>query len=295
MAYTHPDILTYARRKVPFVEWLQHERLLERNPRCSHCAGRMVPQQWRLFRADGVCFRCQRCQRRRSVRNGSRFDKSGHVSVQQQMHLMVSFSAHSTALNTARHWRLNRHTVERYFAHFRSMIEDEMIRRSGGGELEFYGGAVEVDVMHVQDVRDEEHETEIGDYMILGLFEPDSGILRTRIIDDEKTRTIEPIIQELVPHQCLIFTDSHAAFRNLNDLGYEHYSVNHTADDWSHDDIDANGDPITVTTNHLESLWGDLRPRVEPYYARTVARIGSELHRLAFDTMGSKLLHLYRV
>lgn len=294
MAYSHPVLTSHARSKVQFVEWLQSEHLLAAEPSCPYGSVTMATQRCALFNLDGVCFRCPKCHRRRSVRGGSRFEQSANTSLELQTHFMVNFDTHSSAVSTAKQWNVNRHTVERHFNRYRAMVDTEVTRMVGAREIEFTGAAVEVDVMHVQDVRDIEHDIRIPDLCIFGLYEHSSRIMYAKIIPDEKTATLEAAILEWVPLASIVYTDAHAAFRRLLDLGYEHYSVNHTAGEYARQDSDVFGDEITVTTNHVESLWSQLRPRVEPHYARNLDRISSEVKRLVYETNGYHIFDLFR-
>jgi transposase-like protein len=68
----------------------------------------------------------------------------------------------------------------------------------------------------------------------------------------DRTRvTLEPKIREYVRPGSIIITDCHAGYNNLNNIGYEHFTVNHSRNFV---------DPRTgVTTNHIESMWQKLK------------------------------------
>ena len=76
------------------------------------------------------------------------------------------------------------------------------------------------------------------------------GPVKSQVVPDAKRRTIEPIIRENVRKGSAVHTDEWWAYSKLGQRGYEHQSVNHSAEEWVRGDCH---------TNSIEGYWSQVK------------------------------------
>ena len=67
-------------------------------------------------------------------------------------------------------------------------------------------------------------------------------------VPNRTRETLLPIILKYVPVGTIVFTDSARVYNCLSDLGYRHFTVNHSVGEYVNRFNNA-------TTNHVESVW----------------------------------------
>lgn len=92
-----------------------------------------------------------------------------------------------------------------------------------------------------------------GKSVVFGILERE-GELYTKVVPDASRASLVPEIALNVPQGTRISSDEHGAYRILCKLGYDHQTVNHSADEW------ARGD---VHVNTLESFWSILKRSIK--------------------------------
>jgi transposase-like protein len=70
---------------------------------------------------------------------------------------------------------------------------------------------------------------------IFGMIER-TGEVVIRMLEDVKQTTIKPIIEDFVEKGTLIYTDEYVIYSRLEEWGYEHKSVNHSAREYARDE-----------------------------------------------------------
>jgi transposase-like protein len=93
--------------------------------------------------------------------------------------------------------------------------------------------------------------------IVFGIVERD-GPLRTRVVPNELSETIVPIVQANVALGTQVSTDQATHFRPLKRLGYNHARVNHQAEEWVRGDIH---------TNTIEGFWSHLKRGIKSTHA----------------------------
>lgn len=76
------------------------------------------------------------------------------------------------------------------------------------------------------------------------------GPVKSQVVPDAKRRTIEPIIRENVRQGSAVHTDEWWAYRKLGQRGFDHQSVNHSAEEWVRGDCH---------TNSIEGYWSQVK------------------------------------
>lgn len=84
---------------------------------------------------------------------------------------------------------------------------------------------------------------------VVGMMERGGDII-TRVVPNNRTTTLIPIVTENVKPGTTVSTDERHAYKQLPKHGYAHGSVNHSADEW----VDG-----IHHTNSIEGFWGRLK------------------------------------
>jgi transposase-like protein len=294
MSYTQETVNENARSPLDFARWLIDEQLIHDAPRCHGCRRYMSLRRSRSFKRDRCEWKCNGCRRRRSIRTGSQYLDHGNLSVVQQTRLGIAFDANATALSTSKQWGISRQTIGAYFQRYRQLVSTAWQARIASGEQNFTGGVVEADCMTIVDCYDNVNRVVVPVCHIFGLLEVPTGRVRLFRVANQQQATLLPLIQQVVPHGSIIMTDSHKAFWNLQELPYYHFTVNHSAGDYAHDDVDLMGNNIRVTTNHIEQVWARFRPFVRCSHQRFIAAIDLSMDVFSHRDSGHSLFDVFK-
>lgn len=89
------------------------------------------------------------------------------------------------------------------------------------------------------------------------------GSVLIRMLENVQQKTIEPIITGLVKRGSQLYTDEYNIYDRLENWGYRHERVNHSAREYARDD---DGDGIfEVHVNTIEGFWSLLRSWLRPH------------------------------
>ncbi|HKW36377.1 MAG TPA: IS1595 family transposase [Burkholderiales bacterium] len=101
-----------------------------------------------------------------------------------------------------------------------------------------------------------------GEYLknkatVFGMVERNGG-LRAKVVPNELSSTLLPIVQANVAKKTTISTDMHRSYRPLWRMGYKHSRVNHDINEW----VRGN-----VHTNTIEGFWSHLKRGIKSTHA----------------------------
>ncbi len=89
------------------------------------------------------------------------------------------------------------------------------------------------------------------------------GCLVIHMLENVKQTTIQPIIESTVAQGSLIYTDEYDIYARLEQWGYEHQSVCHSAGEYARDE---DGDGFCeIHVNTIEGVWSLLRSWLRPH------------------------------
>lgn len=193
-----------------------------REPRCNEC--KRITKYHRIAKRRG--YACQFCGAHVYPCVGTPFEKST-TPLHKWFYAMFLFTTtrHGVAAK-----ELERQLGVTYKCAWRM---GHQIRKLMSG-LEPYGlvGDVEVDETYLGGKRPgKPGRGADGKAIVLGMKER-GGDVRTRVVDDAKRKTIEPIVRENVREGSVVHTDEWWAYRNLGRRGFEHESVRHSEKQW---------------------------------------------------------------
>ena len=77
------------------------------------------------------------------------------------------------------------------------------------------------------------------------------------VVENTNRDTLQPIIEQFVVEGSTVITDELSAYRGLRQKGYNHFIVNHGAQEY------ANGD---IFTNSIEGFWSHFRRMISGCY-----------------------------
>jgi transposase-like protein len=97
---------------------------------------------------------------------------------------------------------------------------------------------------------------------VLGMIERGGEVVLHRLANVQQ-KTIAPIIKQSIQVGSLIFTDEYDIYARLEEWGYAHKTVNHSAGEYARDE---DGDGFhEVHVNTMEGVWSLLRSWLRPH------------------------------
>ena len=89
------------------------------------------------------------------------------------------------------------------------------------------------------------------------------GDVVIRMLENVQQVTIKPLIQATIAPGTLVYTDEYDIYGRLDEWGYDHESVCHSAGEYARDD---DGDGFCeVHVNTMEGFWSLLRSWLRPH------------------------------
>lgn len=89
------------------------------------------------------------------------------------------------------------------------------------------------------------------------------GQVVIQMLENVQQKTIQPIIQQTICQETLIYTDEYNIYARLPQWGYAHKTVNHSAGEYARDE---DGDGFhEVHVNTMEGCWSLLRSWLRPH------------------------------
>ena len=132
------------------------------------------------------------------------------------------------------------------------------IREACGDKLEALSDIVEVDETFIGGKAKNRHARVrakvkrrgfVGKQAIFGMRQRDGATIAAPVPGTD-TGTLVPAIQQVVQPGTIVFSDDHGAYRHLQQLGYRHKALNHSAGEYVHG---------PAHTNSIESVWAVLK------------------------------------
>jgi len=97
---------------------------------------------------------------------------------------------------------------------------------------------------------------------ILGMIQRHGEVV-LHMLANVQQKTIQPLLKQTIQVGSLIFTDEYDIYARLDDWGYQHKTVNHSAGEYARDE---DGDGFhEVHVNTMEGFWSLLRSCLRPH------------------------------
>jgi len=181
----------------------------------------------------------------------NRYAHRSRVSEKKIREIVRYFSADLTALQAAQLSGLNRNTINRFYRAFRERILwDCEAQRPMFGIIE-----VDESFFGARRVKGKRGRGAYGKTVVFGVFERE-GKVYTEIVPDCSKPTLQGIIHGRVDPASVINSDGWRGYNGLVDLGYGHYRVDHSKDEFARGRVHING---------IEGFWGLAKVRLAKF------------------------------
>ena len=183
--------------------------------------------------------------------NENKYAKRSRISEGKVRQLVRYFAADLTALQAATLSGLNRNTVNRLY---RGLREHILVACEAQRPL---FGVVEVDesFFGARRVKGRRGRGAYGKTVVFGIFER-HGQVYTEIVPDCSKPTLQGIIRGRVDLRAVINSDGWGGYDGLVDLGYGHFRVDHSSDEFTKGAVHING---------IEGFWGLAKVRLAKF------------------------------
>lgn len=153
----------------------------------------------------------------------------------------------------ARHLNISKFRAINYFDNLRGCYVDDL----ESNPIQFVSlGPYEVDEVYIRHV--DRGDGQFCNIWILDILERETGIYWGTVVPDRSARTLVRHICDMIPVGAIVFTDEWGAYGDLRRHGYSHYTVNHSAGEYSRTTTIKRKE-VAVHINTLESLHHALR------------------------------------
>ncbi|NCQ25011.1 MAG: IS1595 family transposase [Rhodobacteraceae bacterium CG17_big_fil_post_rev_8_21_14_2_50_63_15] len=275
-AYMHDEAAAFAH--VESIIWPD-------GPVCPHCG--VVDRAYRLggvFTKPSAknpkgkerhgLWKCRECRKQFTVRKGTIFEES-HIEMHkwlQAIHLMVSSKKGISSHQLHRVLEIT-HKSAWFMSHRirEAMRSDSTVDfGAGGGVVEvdetFIGNDRTIKPKHTKKGRGYAHK-----HKMLTLVERNTGRAKSMVVDDLKTATLLPILQENIAKEAVVYTDEAGQYVKLGNSFAAHDFVRHGQGEYGRGD---------VHTNTIEGYFSIFKRGMKGVYQHCAKK---HLHRYAAE------------
>ena len=267
---------------VQLLKFLLDNKLIKRYVKCKtrNCRRNMHIIRDRSKR-DKYKFCCPKCQATQSIRKDSFFKKS-NLGIDDILCIIFCWSAQLSVKSTVIMANVCRNSVCQWYQFIREKCSEALLNDVN---YKFGGPGVVVQIDEsVLAKRKYNVGRNVTQQWIFGLYDTTTKCSHVQLVDDRRAETLIPIIQKFVRPGSTVFSDQWAAYRQLNQLGYHHATVNH-----SQNFID----PTTGTcTNAIEAYWSRAKRHVRLHWLSRRDQLPLRIDEFLWrDHLPSKLYH----
>uniref|UniRef100_A0A0P4WJT7 ISXO2-like transposase domain-containing protein n=1 Tax=Scylla olivacea TaxID=85551 RepID=A0A0P4WJT7_SCYOL len=216
----------------PVITWLQQKELLRRAVQCEKCHNNM---NWTKHSkcVDRVVWKCQTkgCTKYKgttSIRTGSFFARS-RLSLQKWVHIMYLWSERIGETTASRQINLSEKTTIDCFSFFREICASYF----QANPVMLGGPGITVEIDESCFSHKPKYHRERAPFTPTWVFgivdrstKPAVGYME--IVEARDAATLLPIVSKVVQPGSIIHSDEWRAYRNIQGLGYQHKTVNHS-------------------------------------------------------------------
>ena len=205
--------------------------------------------------AENYRFRCPKCKHSQSIRKGSFFEES-KLTIPQILSVIFCWAAKVAVKSAAAITGVHSRSVSQWYQYMREKCSESLLNCPN---YTFGGAGV---VVQIDESVVAKRKYNVGHYVeqqwVFGLYDTATKLGHIELVADRRAETLIPIIQKFVLPGTTIFSDQWLAYRQLQNLGYDHKSVNHSQNFV---------DPITGTcTNAIKAYWSRVKRNVRLHW-----------------------------
>ena len=260
-------ITTFADNKV-CIDYLTQMRWKDGKVNCVHCNHDKVYE----LKGANKRFKCSKCRGQFSATKGSIFENSP-VSLQKWFIALYIHTSHKKGISS--HQLAKDIDVTQKTAWF--MLHRLRFALQTGSFEHKEDGIIEVDETFVGGKEKNKHQSVKTTKMptvslmtagkpfstwkdkkvaVLGLMERD-GSVTAKVVPNVQEKTLLPFIKENVSKGAIVMTDEYLGYHSLNDLGYVHQTVKHSAGEYVRGNVHTNG---------IENFWSQFKRGIYGVY-----------------------------
>ena len=258
------------------VEWLQKNNFIATSLNCkkSNCDGICYLKK----RKGGILGHTFRCNKNRNheyaIRTNSFFENS-KFPVQDIFQFIRSYLEESSLYHTSLAAGMSyKNTAVQWGVFVREICSEYIWNKFYKNPMKLRGQIQIDESLFGRKVKYHTGNPNVGlRIWIFGMVEVDSNKLVLYPVKDRSKNTLLPLIEKHVEKGSTIYSDSWAAYFNLNDLGYSHFTVIHKKSFKQIYKKIETGEEVEVHTNQIEGSWKHMKDH--------------------FRKMNGKVLHIY--
>jgi len=248
------------------LQYFQHHGLLRKGGDCIPC-GRAFSLVKDKVSVIGYMLRCPGCRKKEWLTKDSFFAGS-HLSLRKALTLMYFWASDTSVAQCTSHVGVSCATVVQWYQYFRDICSWKLLTTPivlGG-----VGRIVQIDESVMAKAKyNRGHQLHAKQRWVFGVYDPVDKVGYIQLVDKRDANTLLPIIQRVVAPGSTVWSDEWAAYRQLNQLGYVHHTVNHSENF---------KDPVTGTcTNHVEAYWCAVKRRFKAMVGTSSDMVSSYL------------------
>lgn len=287
---TQEDITLLASDPVNFGLWLAFAGVLSDHPLCENCNTELQFRQTH-HNQDHVEYFCSYCGHRESVKQLTPWRLS-HLPLVLEIRCLLAFFHRIKPTAFAKEWGISPDPIYQRYKKFRFMMSTFFVQHP----ITFHHHYHTPDIYEI----DECYLTEFSNLpfpLLFGIWNRTSAKLFLAPIPNRQRSTLYAIIQSKIPFGAIICTDEFSSYSTLGDIGYWHYSVNHSQGDYSHSGLLPDQQTsFTVTTNHMESIWPEVKGLLSNYATHlTKNEFQLSIDETMFRHSGHSLFSLFKL
>ena len=225
------------------------KRLWKNGVECTHCGSKRVTERQK---AGKRAFRCKDCRKDFSTKTGTVMEGSniGFREWAIAIFLMTTNIkgtsstklAHDLGISQKSAWYMAMRIREAYKGH------DPILLETAVEVDEAYFGGKEINKPEYK--KQNKGRGAVGKIAVVGIKERETGRIIAQPVKDTTKETLQDFIQYNVEEGSTVYTDEYKSYSGLEDKGYEHSTVKHSAGEWVNEQAHTNG---------IESFWALLR------------------------------------
>eukprot|EP01022_Parablepharisma_sp_SALTPOND_P031229 TRINITY_DN7899_c0_g2_i3.p1 TRINITY_DN7899_c0_g2~~TRINITY_DN7899_c0_g2_i3.p1 ORF type:complete len:329 (-),score=6.33 TRINITY_DN7899_c0_g2_i3:214-1200(-) len=255
----YEDIETITKSHEKTMEWLFSVGVFNKETHCPGCS-QVMHRTKDTSVCDGYFWRCYKCGLRRNIRHGTMYEKHSKIPILVLTQIIFLYFCRGTAaLLTYEQlteklqgtYKISYLTIKAIFSELRAEIMKMYNTYVSASKLGEAGDATEIDESLFSHI-----SIKIGgkkkrkQVWAVGLFERRTEDVRVAVVPDRTKDTLNDLILNNVKIGSKIVTDDWGGYKDLKDLGYDHYVLNKAKEGY--------GRQVTVTS-HIESVWSQLK------------------------------------